>query len=72
MTFIIENAITVTSQLFINTDALCVYAAADRGHPLLLYTGAVFLPVLTLFTIHRHQEEGKNEGQGMCHAALTI
>uniref|UniRef100_A0A3Q1G0Y6 Ceramide synthase 6 n=1 Tax=Acanthochromis polyacanthus TaxID=80966 RepID=A0A3Q1G0Y6_9TELE len=43
---------------YFNPNALCVYAATDCGHPLLLYTGAVFLPVAALFPIHRHQEEG--------------
>lgn len=36
-------------------------AAIDCGHPLLLHTGAVFLPVFALFSIHRHQKEGKND-----------
>lgn len=49
------------SNIYFILVAFCVYTATDCGHPLLLYTGAVFLPVLTLFPIHRHQEEGKND-----------
>lgn len=49
------------SNIYFNIVALCVYAAIDCGHPLLLYTGAVFLPVFALFPIHRHQKEGKED-----------
>lgn len=57
------------SNIYFNIVALCVYAAIDCGHPLLLYTGAVFLPVFALFPIHRHQKEGKTAVYTIHHAS---
>lgn len=54
------NQLIVTSVLYF-TNMCCVFflIAADCGRPLLLHIGAVVLLVSTLFSVHRHQEEGK-------------